>query len=492
MSEGRGLSVTTRITVLTGVVGALLCVLLGVVLMTAINRLANAYLTDEVKGGAGRVSREMELGALTDPIAPGPIRYIQVVDEAGRVFASTPELRGRPPMARFTPPDDNDTAQTVICGGVFAKGECAIVVAQWAHRAGRSWIVYSAAPRFKPWVHPVFAVLLPTATALLAGTIIYLGRRIATVSMRPVREIRAELDEINATCPGRRVPVPPGDDDIHALAESVNHTLGRLQTAMEQQRQFASDASHDLRSPITAMRAEVEDALLAPDKTDVKSVAGAMLRSLDRLQAIVCDLLTIARLDAAMPGERDPVDLAELVTAELKIHQHRTKRIECHLQAGVVVFGDWLRLGRLFTNLLDNAERHAESAIAITVRHDSRGPCDPERFPDGAAVMEVLDDGAGIPPDKRELVFQRFARLDSARARDTGGTGLGLPIARQIAESCGGTLRIEDSDKGARFVLCLPAAAGPPLHGASATPPAAKCGAAEAGGRAQVPPVAGA
>ncbi len=109
--------------------------------------------------------------------------------------------------------------------------------------------------------------------------------------------------------------------------------------------------------------------------------------------------------------------------------------------------GDRTRLTRLLTNLLDNAERHAASVITVTVRREA-----------GTCVLEVLDDGAGIPAAQREIVFQRFARLDAARSRDAGGTGLGLPIARQIAETHGGTLTIEDSPPGARFVLRLPCA----------------------------------
>jgi signal transduction histidine kinase len=110
----------------------------------------------------------------------------------------------------------------------------------------------------------------------------------------------------------------------------------------------------------------------------------------------------------------------------------------------VVVTGDRLKLARLLTNLLDNAERHAESTIIVTLRRNEQ------------AVLEVLDDGAGIAPDQREVVFRRFTRLDASRSRDAGGTGLGLPIAREIAQAHRGSLKIEDSDTGARFVLRLP------------------------------------
>jgi signal transduction histidine kinase len=119
---------------------------------------------------------------------------------------------------------------------------------------------------------------------------------------------------------------------------------------------------------------------------------------------------------------------------------------------------DPARITRLLANLMDNAEHHATSQITVTVRGDER-----------AAVMEVADDGAGIPSDAREMVFERFTRLDTARNRDAGGTGLGLAIARQIAEVHGGTLTIEDSERGARFVLRLPRGDPPPPPSATGT-----------------------
>ena len=136
----------------------------------------------------------------------------------------------------------------------------------------------------------------------------------------------------------------------------------------------------------------------------------------------------------------------------------------------MLVTGDRSRLTRLLANLVDNAERHADTTIGVTVRRQPGSACDDQRFLDGVAVLEVSDDGPGIPPDKRELVFQRFTRLDSARNKDSGGAGLGLPIARQIAEASGGTLRIEDSPSGARFVLYLPATSSVSGHADAVSP----------------------
>jgi signal transduction histidine kinase len=457
MSARQQLSITTRITLFTGVVAAVLCALLAIVLMIAIYRVVDAIVTEETRAAGGRVAVQLERGRLDYPLTGLLSRNIQVVDPQGRVVASTPKLQGKPVMATFDPGDKN-SATCVVCGKAFPPDECDIVVAQWAHHAGGRWIVYSASPVVPPWVDPWLAGLVGGSAAALTAAITSLGRRNARASLRPVNAIRAELEKINAASAQRRVPVPPTDDEIHKMAESVNHTLSRLDTALRHQRQFLSNASHDLRSPIAAMRAELEDALLAPQETSVTTVVRALLGSLDRLQAIVQDLLTLERLDAGMPGARDRIDLAELVAAECGIRRKTTKKMERSLEPGAVVIGDQLQLARLVTNLLDNAERHAETMVTVTVRHELGGQYGDQRSPHGAAVLEVIDDGPGIDPDRRELVFQRFARLDTARSRGAGGTGLGLAIARQIAEASGGTLRVEDSPCGARFVLRLPSA----------------------------------
>ncbi|RCG26605.1 sensor histidine kinase [Sphaerisporangium album] len=436
--------------------------MLGVVLMVAINHLATQYLTREISAVGARVAYDLERGIVQNPIPHGLVGDIQVVDARGRVVSASESLQGKPPMATLVPPPGaKDMATTVVCDhALFPKGRCEIVVATKVYRAGQSWTIYSAAPVVPFFVHPMLVAVICVGVVLLTGVITYGAYRLVTTSLVPVDAIRSELDEINATCPQRRVPVPPGRDEIHDLAVSVNHTLGRLQISMEQQRQFASDASHDLRSPLTAMRAEVEDAMLAPAETDVTALGCSLLRSLDRLQAIVSDLLTVARFDAGVADEREPVNLSRLVGGELD-RRHPVMKIKRDLEPEVIVIGDSLRLARLLTNLLDNAERHAETEVAVTLRAERGGPPRARGMPPGTAVLEVIDDGAGIEPEKHEIVFQRFTRLDAARNKDAGGTGLGLPIARQIAELSGGTLTIEPSGRGARLVVRLPLAGRP-------------------------------
>ncbi|MEV4081007.1 sensor histidine kinase [Nonomuraea fuscirosea] len=460
MRAGRDWSITTRITAFAGVVATLLSALLAVSVMLAIHRYVTQDHIGEIAVDGGRVAHEIEHDGIRPQMTEEEGRELQVVDATGKVVASTPRLRGEPAMADFNPLP-KAMASRVVCGGVFPHGDCMLVVAQSAYHAGQDWVVYSSGHVVPVYVAPWLAATVFGAAALMATAITGLGHRIVTAALRPVNTIRTELDTIGESCPQRRVPLPPTHDEIHDLAESVNRTLARLHAAMAQQRNFTSNASHELRTPITAIRAEVEDALLAPEETTVRNLGEAVLGSVNRIETIVGDLLAIARLEAAQSVDGEPVDLATLVSAKCREVPGRRTSFDCALEPGVVVTGDPAHLTRLLTNLIDNAERHAAGIVTVRVSHEPATGRDTAHFPLGVALLEVIDDGPGIEPDKRELVFQRFARLDTARDRNTGGTGLGLVMARKIAQAHGGTLQVEDSTAGARFVLRLPLAVAP-------------------------------
>jgi signal transduction histidine kinase len=242
------------------------------------------------------------------------------------------------------------------------------------------------------------------------------------------------------------VPEPCGIGEIADLARTANETIERLERSVERQRRFASDASHELRTPIAGLRTELESALMYPDDTDLVGALTAALRDTDRLEAIVTDLLLLARLGTGGPVVTEEIDLAEMVSTELELRSSSLV-VGADLHAGAVVNGVRMQLVRVLDNLLDNAKRHGEGAIDVVVgTHEDQ------------ACLMVTDRGQGIPAADRERAFERFTRLDTARAREAGGTGLGLAIARDIAIAHGGTLRIEDCPHGARFVLRLPLA----------------------------------
>ncbi|WP_344284577.1 sensor histidine kinase [Actinomadura napierensis] len=432
-------------TVIAGAVAALVSAVLITMIMVGVRGRASDYERNKALSTALRVAEQFRSRPVRGEIGDAPHGIaVQVLDARNTVIAGTPDTVHGPPMATFRPGVATGFKDAqVLCPPGGMRG-CRWVIEFSVHRPAGDWEVYAAAPNV-PWYVNGGLLTFLVSTALLLVLLVCLRTwRTIDRTLAPVDGIRRELTEITASKSGRRVTVPGNRDEIRWLAEAVNATLDRLDAALAKQRSFTSDASHDLRSPIAAARTQLEEALLYADDTDWPHTARTVLQTLDRLQAIVTDLLQLARLDAGAWQDTEPVDLAAMVTIELA-RSDRGKRIVPHLQEGVRLHGDRLRLVRLFTNLLDNAERHAESRVDVTVRDE-----------DGVAVLEVLDDGAGIAPAEREVVFQRFARLKAGKARDANGTGLGLPIAREIARAHGGTLKVEDSDRGARFVLRIP------------------------------------
>ncbi|WP_233510445.1 sensor histidine kinase [Actinomadura craniellae] len=432
----------------TGVM-LLLGLLMSVLADFAVRSRVEDYQRNQITDTALQTAHMAARNRLPPVLPADGVEGVQVVDARGRVVAASANLRGRPRIAHFTPADDLARTTRLVCPS-SDQADCLVVMALRVYRPGEEWLVYAADGAVPWYVAPEFIAADICVLALFLLLTAYITSRAVGRTLAPVAEIRAQLAEITATDPGRRLPLPQSNDEIRRLAETANATLDRLEAAMDQLRRFTSDASHDLRSPMTAMRAQVEEALLHPDDTDWPQLAHATLEGLDRLQAIVTDLLTLARLDAGPQRGSDRVDLTRLVTDELD-RRHPTVKVTTNLQPGVVVTGNRLRLARLLTNLIDNAERHAASRIKITVRAER-----------DAAVLEVQDDGQGILPKDREAIFQRFVRLDSARRLDSSGTGLGLPIARQIAEAHGGTLTIEESFRGALFRLRIPFTCPPP------------------------------
>lgn len=287
---------------------------------------------------------------------------------------------------------------------------------------------------------------------LVAGMLVFLGLvgwltwTVVGRVLRPVGVIRAELADITANDLSRRVTEPPRRDELHELVTTVNATLARLDKTVTAQRRFVADGAHELRSPIAALRGELELALAHPDRTDWPEAVRLALTDTIRLQDLAADLLLLAQLDDPGMYTGEEVDLVDLIGEHL---DHRTS--PAHLEVtglwptkAVVVSGWSASLNRLLDNLLDNAERHA--ARFVEVRLSTEGE---------HAIMEVVDDGPGIPLMDRGRIFEPFARLDDARAREHGGTGLGLAIARQIAENHGGRIWAGQGP-GARFRVQLP------------------------------------
>ncbi|MEU0377879.1 HAMP domain-containing sensor histidine kinase [Streptomyces cyaneofuscatus] len=287
---------------------------------------------------------------------------------------------------------------------------------------------------------------LPLLLAVVAGVTWLVTRR----ALRPVEGIRREMAAITASEDlARRVPEPGSRDEIAALARTTNETLTALEASVERQRRFVADASHELRSPIASLRTQLEVAEAHPALLDLPGAVADTVR----LQVLAADLLLLARLDAGEKPGAARLEVGALVREEVSQRTGDriavTVEVEAAEGASYEVNGSRGQLARVVGNLLDNAQRHAESLVAVRVAADGAG-----------VRVEVRDDGAGVPEDERERIFERFVRLDDARSRDDGGAGLGLAIARDVATRHGGTLTVHRAPEGgAAFRLQLPRAA---------------------------------
>lgn len=282
---------------------------------------------------------------------------------------------------------------------------------------------------------------LPAAVLFVAAVAWWAAGR----ALRPVERMRDELARITATDMSSRVPQPRTGDEIARLAATMNETLDRLADAAVRQRRFVADAAHELRSPLAGLRNIAEVAA-----THGGTVDPQVLRTgTERLQRLTDDLLLLARLERTASVRGKSVDIAAIAEELVGERRYRVppdERFVVVADGPALVIGREEELGRMVQNLLDNASRYACHHINVTVT-------EPE--PDLVRV-EVHDDGPGIAEADRERVFERFARVDEARDRCHGGAGLGLAIARDIAERCGGRLYAADATCGARLVAELP------------------------------------
>ncbi|WUH78519.1 HAMP domain-containing histidine kinase [Streptomyces sp. NBC_00435] len=384
-----------------------------------------------------------------DPVPP-PGRgtdFFQVVDAQGRVLAASPDLTGRPALVPEPPVAPGTVRDTWKGGRVRQEHRQRVVQVTTLTPKGLVTVYAGTSLRDADTADETMMAVLAVVVPLLVLVVGVITWRVTGWALRPVEAIRAEVAEIGDRELHRRVPVPQTRDEVARLAVTMNATLDRLEAAGIRQRRFIADASHELRSPITVLRTQLEVAQAHPDPALWGELVSGALEDTVRLQDLAADLLLLARLDTSEPPPAAAVDLTEVVRDAARARPGARVPVRADIAPGVAVRGSTIWLSRLVTNLLDNAGRHAEERVALVLRVDGAR---------GEAVLEVTDDGAGIAPADRERVFERFTRLDDARARDEGGTGLGLAIARDIALRLGGTLAVRDSPKGARLVATLP------------------------------------
>ena len=424
---------------------------IGAVLLVAMlrGRLDNAETT-AASLRARDIAALAEAGALPRQLAlPGEeTAFVQVVDQAGAVIASTENVTGEPAISTARPVGTNALKLTIPIPPLDQRSMRVIVID--AHTDAGTFTVYAGenldnANDTTTAIVTVLAIGLPMLLLLVAAVTWWAVGR----TLRPVREITSTMADITTSDLHRRVAVPSARDEIGQLATTVNATLARLDVSVEQQRRFVADASHELRGPLAALRADLEISITHPERTTWQTVARDTLGDVERLQHLTDDLLVLARIDSELQRPHAPIDLALIVADALHAVRRQNIQVTTHgTDTPAIIDGDEFQLRRMVRNLIENAEEHATSHVNLTLQTTP-----------GIVRLTVADDGPGIPPADRRHIFERFVRLDSARTRNFGGTGLGLAIVHDVVVSHHGSITITDTDpRGSTFTVDLPIA----------------------------------
>ena len=434
-------SVRSRTTVGATVVVALVLLAVGALVISMLS--SGLVQREELTAEVSARSFAGQIAAGTPPMLldfdHGDEEVVQVVDASGEVMASSEVIAGLPSLiseeefagTRSPTPspsptddddddDDDDDRPPANQGRVHAQVYLTTATVHGLPDEYRFAALTATAPNGDEYgilAGSSLATQQETIDQLTNSMLLALPAVLLVVVMvtwlvtgralRPVAAIRDEMAEITAGDLSRRVPVPSSHDEVHDLATTTNATLQALDTAVTQQRRFIADASHELRSPLAILRAQLEVAAAHPHLLNLP----ATLSDVIRLQSLATDLLLLARLDA---GEKPPtakVDFTDLVREEVA-RRAGGDRLPVHLNAAedVTVSGVRNHLIRLLANLVDNAQHHGRTAVWIDVAAEP-----------GGAVLKVSDDGPGIPAKDRRRVFDRFVRLDESRSRDEGG-----------------------------------------------------------------------
>ncbi|ABL81125.1 ATP-binding region, ATPase domain protein [Nocardioides sp. JS614] len=371
----------------------------------------------------------------------------QVVRTDGTVVAASPNVAGQPAVAALHPgeraetstfraPDDTETEtyRFWYASGPTPDGTVTVYV-------GDSLETVSEASRALRWALgvgvPMVVVLLGIAIWLLLGRVI--GR---------LDQIRAEVDRISEENLDARVAGDGVDDEVGRLAATMNAMLERLDAAARRQRDFVADVSHDLQSPLAAQRVALEVALTTPDTVDAVRLRDDVLGATADMERLVADLLVIASVDARTDPAAELMDLDSVVLEEAaRARVSAAVEVDTSAVSAAPTYADPGDVRRVVRNLVENALAHADSRVGLSVDLAEVGP-------GPWAELLVMDDGPGVPAEHRDRIFDRFYRADTARPRH--GSGLGLSIARELAERNGGTLDLVVTEPGATFRLRLP------------------------------------
>lgn len=446
-----GVGIRSRATAIAAIAVGLALVVGGVLLVLLVHRSLVASLDAAGHARARDVAAAAAGTGLPRTVASTgeDSSVVQVVDSAGAVVAASANILGEPPLLPAKPPRPYPPVSTRTGLPIADGGQSFRVVVEPATLPGGPGSVYVATSLGQvdttvARLGVLLAVGLPLLLVVVTGT----TWRAVGRGLAPVERIRASADAISGASPGARVPVPPTHDEIARLAGTMNEMLTRLDETAGRQREFVGDASHELRSPLAALRTEIDVARAHPDRELAVEILDSLSTQTDRLGDLLEDLLFLARTDEGHAQLRHvPVDLDELVLAEARRLRALGVTVVVDGPDAARVLGSVGELTRALRNLGDNARVHARTRVTLGLRTGA-----------GRATLSVSNDGPGIDPRDRERVFDRFARLERSRPRipaHGGGAGLGLAITRQIARRHHGDAAVVPGGQTS-FALSLP------------------------------------
>ncbi|WP_172582543.1 sensor histidine kinase [Subtercola boreus] len=405
-------------------------------------------LDSELRTYAAEIAQTGEGGTWPSPLPQStldPAAEAQVIAADGTVLASTRTLAGLPAVYALPIASNQPVRQPAANSTIPAS---AIVVGTHANVGGASVSIITGTDtglldamtsEFGRHVLiglPIILVLSMVAVWLIVGR-----------ALRPVDVIRRSVDDITSEDLSRRVPEPRIRDEIGQLAATMNEMLARLERSTSRQRRFVADASHELRSPLAAIRTTLEVGLAHPDIAPWPIIAARAAEQSERLETLIQQLLLLAKSDEGKltDGSRE-IDIGKLLNRVLASSDTGPISVHTDLAEELTVQGNPQHLERMFRNIIENAIRHTTTAVTITAQHGV-----------GSIVVEIADDGPGIASPDHGRVFERFVRLDTSRDRSSGNSGLGLAIAADITRAHGGSISVLDAPvHGALFVVVLP------------------------------------
>ena len=447
----RRLSLRWRL-MLLGTAGLSLALLLG-------SRLVVAGLAVSLRNSAdgsaaqtaGDVAQLIEANRLPTLVPVAGAQLVQVLDARNTVLAASPGVDRLVPLLQ---PGELARAlggeHLMVAGARAGQNEPLRVSAVPARQGTARVSVLVAVPAGDLQEGPAllgraFTVALPVFV-LVIGAVAWW---VIGLTLRPVEALRSGAERLTGA---ERLPVPEGADEIHRLAVTLNGMLDRLEAAGRRQREFVADAAHELRNPLAAIRTQLEVANRHPARTDWQALTADVLTDVERLGRLSDDLLLLARADEN-PMVRPPAagcPVAELLRrVAARYPQARVPVAADPVPGTVLVAADPEDVHRVLTNLVDNAVRYAATGVRLSAAAEGR-----------EVVVTVTDDGPGVPVAERERVFDRFSRLDDARAHGEGGAGLGLPIVAELVRLGGGTVALSDAGPGLRVEVRWPSAEG--------------------------------